>query len=129
MRAGQPLTMAALESWLARYRKAWEMRDPVRAAELFTPSALYYEKPFDAPKNGHAGIREYWQTVTADQRDIEVRAQAVAVTGNTGIARWSATFRLETTGARIDLDGVFILEFDAAGACTSLREWWHLQQR
>jgi hypothetical protein len=51
----------------------------------------------------------------------------IAVNGNTGVAHWSAKFRLASTGAMIELDGVFVLEFDANGQCTSLREWWHLR--
>jgi len=26
------------------------------------------------------------------------------------------------------LDGIFLIELDAGGKCTSLREWWHKQQ-
>ena len=35
----QDLTPAALEAWLARYKQAWEQRDPARAAALFTENA------------------------------------------------------------------------------------------
>jgi uncharacterized protein (TIGR02246 family) len=126
--AAQDLSLPELEAWLERYETAWETRDADRAAELFAADALYHEMPFDDPKRGRSGIREYWSTVTADQRDIDFRFEAVAAAGNTGVARWSATFRLESTGARIELDGVFVLAFDAAGSCTSLREWWHVRE-
>jgi ketosteroid isomerase-like protein len=124
----QGLTKSALEAWLARYESAWEMRDADRAAALFTPNALYHEMPFEAPKNGRAGIHDYWAMVTADQRDIDFRSEAIAVAGNTGVAHWSATFKLESTGAKVELDGIFVLELDASGACTSLREWWHVRE-
>ncbi len=65
------LSAAKLESWLSGYREAWEKRDAERAAQLFTENARYQEMPFDAPKSGRAGIREYWSGVTADQRDVE----------------------------------------------------------
>ena len=74
------LSTAKLESWLSGYREAWEKRDAERAAQLFTENARYQEMPFDAPKSGRAGIREYWTGVTADQRDIEFKSQAIAVT-------------------------------------------------
>ena len=41
-----------------------------------------------------------------------------------GVAHWSAVFKLESTGKRVALDGVFVLTFNAAGQCTLLREWW-----
>jgi len=123
----QDVSTATLERWLAGYEQAWETRDAARAAELFTADARYREMPFDAPKIGQGGIRDYWSMVTADQRDIDFKSQVVSVTGQTGIAHWSATFTAASTGARVELDGVFVLTFDAAGLCTELREWWHVR--
>ena len=125
--SAQPLTTAALEKWLAGYERAWESRDAARAAELFTPNASYHEMPFEAPKAGQAGIREYWSSVTADQRDIDFKSQVIGVNGQTGVAHWSATFTAASTGARVELDGVFVLTFDENGRCSELREWWHLR--
>ncbi len=105
----QSLTAAALEAWLARYKQAWEQRDPAHAAALFTDDAPYHEMPFDAPKAGRAGIRDYWATVTADQRNVDFKSQVVAVNGQTGVARWSASLTSAASGTRVELDGVFIL--------------------
>ena len=91
--SAQQLTAAALEKWLTGYERAWEQRDANAAAELFTPNASYHEMPFEAPKAGQAGIREYWAQVTADQRDIDFKSQVISVTGQTGVAHWSATLR------------------------------------
>ena len=122
------LSNAKLETWLSGYRDAWEKRDAERAARLFTEDARYQEMPFDAPKNGRAGIREYWSGVTADQRDVEFHSQTISVNGNTGVAHWSAKFKQASTGMTVELDGVFVLEFDPkSGLCSTLREWWHVR--
>jgi hypothetical protein len=125
--SAQELTTAALQAWLTRYGQAWEQRDPVQAAALFTENAPYHEMPFDAPKAGRAGIRDYWTTVTADQRDVDFKSQVVAVNGRTGVARWSASLKSASSGSRVELDGVFVLQFDASGLCSELREWWHVR--
>lgn len=125
--SAQQLTQAALEAWLLNYEQAWEQRDASRAAGLFTENAVYQEMPFDAPKMGRGGIRDYWTTVTADQRNIDFKSQVVAVSGRTGVARWSASLTSASTGARVELDGVFVLTFDASGLCSELREWWHVR--
>lgn len=127
--SAQELTAASLEAWLARYEQAWEQRDPAQAAALFTENAPYHEMPFDAPKAGRAGIRDYWATVTADQRDVDFKSQVVAVNGRTGVARWSASLNSASSGVRVELDGVFVLQFDASGLCSELREWWHVRTR
>jgi hypothetical protein len=122
------LSTAKLDTWLSGYREAWEKRDAEHAAQLFTENARYQEMPFDAPKSGRAGIREYWSGVTADQRDVEFHAQTIAVNGNTGVAHWSAKFKQASTGMTVELDGVFVLEFDPkTGLCSTLREWWHVR--
>jgi hypothetical protein len=121
------LNSTAVTSWLARYKEAWEQRDPAQAASLFTEHAPYHEMPFDAPKAGRSGIRDYWATVTADQRDVEFSSQLIAVTGQTAVARWSARLRSASSGVRVELDGVFILTFDPNGLCSELREWWHVK--
>jgi ketosteroid isomerase-like protein len=119
----------ALEAWLERYKAAWQSRDAELASSLFSVDATYHEMPFDPPIIGRDSIRDYWTRVTADQRDINFRAQPIAVNGNTGVAEWTATFRSQSSGVTIELNGVFVLEFDSAGLCTHLREWWHLRQR
>ena len=102
-------------------------RDAAAAGALFTADATYHEMPFDPVKQGRAAIQDYWKTVTADQRDIQFESKVIAVNGNTGVAHWKATFKAQSTGATIALDGVFVLEFAASGQCKSLREWWHVK--
>jgi ketosteroid isomerase-like protein len=125
--SAEQLTSAALERWLAGYEQAWESRDAARAAELFTPDALYRETPFDEPKKGQTGVHQYWSSVTADQRNIDFKAEILGIDGQTGIAHWSATFTSASTGAPFELDGIFVLTFAEDGRCSELREWWHLR--
>lgn len=121
-----PLDAARVQQWLAGYEAAWESTDADAAAELFTTDARYYETPYAEPFVGRAGIAEYWSDVTADQREIDFEAEVVAVDGNIGVAHWSVRF-LVAEDATIELDGVFVLEFDADGLCSELREWWHMR--
>ena len=125
--SARPLTSAALDAWLKDYEQAWELRDADRAAALFTEDARYHEMPFDPPKLGRKGIRDYWTTVTADQRNVDFKFEIVAVNGQTGVARWSASLISASSGVRVELDGAFVLTFDAGGLCSELREWWHVR--
>jgi hypothetical protein len=83
--------------------------------------------PFDAPKAGRSGIRDYWATVTADQRNVHFESQVLAVDGQTGVAHWSASLTAASGGVRVELDGAFVLTFDDDGLCSELREWWHVR--
>lgn len=118
----------AAENWLGRYGQAWEQGDPHLAAQLFTQDCRYYETPFAEPAVGRDGVLKYWQAVPEGQADVAFRSQVLAVVSQTVIARWSATFTRTASGARVALDGVFVLEFDEAGSCRTLREWWHREE-
>ncbi len=120
------LTMADLTTWLDAYGDAWESRDPDSAASLFAEDASYKVTPYEDAHIGRSGIRQYWESVTANQRNVEFEHQPLSVTGNTGIAHWSAQFDVEPSKTHIELDGIFVLEFDEDGKCRQLSEWWHL---
>lgn len=121
------LTMSGLTNWLDAYGDAWESKDPDKAANLFSTDASYRVTPYEEPHSGPDGIREYWANVTAGQRNIQFQHQPLAVAGNTGFAHWSATFDVDPDGTSLNLDGIFILDFDENGQCQQLREWWHLK--
>jgi steroid delta-isomerase len=112
-----------LMHWLEAYGAAWESKDAAAAAALFAENASYQETPYAEPFVGRAAIRDYWAEVTADQSGIEFESAIVAISGMTGVARWSAKF--ESAEAPVELNGIFVLEFEADGTVASLREWWH----
>ena len=118
---------SVLESWLQKYGAAWQARDAAAAGRLFSGQATYRDSPYRPVMQGRAAIEEYWRTETADQRDVTFESSVISVSGNTGVAHWSATFKLASKDTTVTLDGVFVLEFDASGQCKSLREWWHVK--
>lgn len=115
-----------LTAWLNEYGRAWEARDPDRAAALFSEDARYYEDPFGAPAHGRDGIRAYWANATGRQTDVTFSHDRVCVSRATAVARWAATFTRTPGGTAARLDGVFVLRFDGDGLCRELREWWHI---
>lgn len=120
------LTMTELSNWLDAYGEAWESRDADAAVRIFSEDASYRVTPYEEPHAGRSGIHDYWAGVTENQRNVRFEHQALSVSGNTGIAHWSAKFNVEPDGTKLELDGIFVLEFDQDGNCRRLREWWHL---
>jgi ketosteroid isomerase-like protein len=125
---GHTVKFEDIEHWLYEYREAWQNRQPDQAAALFADNAEYFETPFDAPARGPDAIREYWEDVPRSQEDITFQSRVLAVAGDTAIAHWQARFRRVPSGREVELDGVFVLVFNRAGLCTSLREWWHRRE-
>ncbi len=122
----QDVARAHVEQWLASYESAWESRSADMAAALFTPDARYRDDPFKPAHEGREAIHAYWAGVTADQSAIDFTSSVEVVAGNTAVAPWHAEFTQTSTGAKIVLDGVFILKFAQGGLVSDLKEWWHI---
>jgi hypothetical protein len=117
-----------LERWLEAYGRAWETLDAKAAAELFTVDATYQETPFVASLKGRSAILEYWRHVARTQEKVRFRFEIVSCDGDYAVARWNSRFVRLPMRLQVELDGIFLLTFDAGNRCTSLREWWHRRE-
>ena len=120
------LDPARWSAWLDGYKAAWELRDPERAAALFTENAAYRETPFDPPFEGRAAIRDYWAKAVSGQRDVTFTYEPLGCAGDEGYCRWHAAFTGAAGGEKIDLDGIFRCRFDG-DLVSRLEEWWHIR--
>jgi hypothetical protein len=112
-----------LRGWLDAYGRAWEQRSPDAAAEIFSEDATYHETPFSEGMRGRDAIRAYWATAADHQKDVAFRYEIVNV--SPAVVLWQASYTKARSDEPTNLDGVFLLEFDAENRCSSLREWWH----
>ena len=119
----------SFESWLEAYGRAWRNRDAQAAADLYADDGTYQVTPFVEAMRGRRAIFNYWSNVAQTQRDIEFGYEILAVTKETGIARWRASFVIVPQGLQTRLDGIFLISLGADGRCRSLREWWHKEQK
>ena len=117
-----------LSGWLEAYRRAWEHRDAEAAAGLYAENATYQETPFSPPMHGREEILNYWKNVARTQEDIHVECEIIALAGAHCFAHWRASFVRLPMRIRLELDGIFLLTFEAGNRCTSLREWWHRRE-
>jgi ketosteroid isomerase-like protein len=115
-----------LDDWLKQYRQAWEERDDVAVAALFTRDAVYRSHPFREPHVGTAAIRAYWRRATSLQVGAAVWFGEPIVDGRRVAVEWWATMQDE--GAQVTLPGCLVLRFGADGRCEELREYWHLER-
>ena len=114
------------EQWLKAYQKAWESRDSKAAARIFTEDCEYYWTPLDPPARGPAGVAAAWEGAVSLQRDVLFKFEILAMTGNTGIAKWRADFVQLPAKSKVRMEGVLTGEFPEPGKCRIFREWWHI---
>jgi SnoaL-like protein len=115
--------------WLEKYGRAWKSCDAHAAATLFADDGSYQVTPFAPPMRGQEAILEYWHGVCETERNIQFGFEILAVTGETGVARWWVSFLIVPQQLDTKLDGVLVITLDRTGRCSSFREWWHKEQR
>lgn len=123
------VTREGIDAWLFRYGAAWEARDGEAAAQLFSDDALYCWGPHEPPLQGRNAIGKRWSQATNDQRDVRFRHEVLGIDSDRVFARWWSTFVRISTGRRVELDGVFVLDFSDGDCCHRLQEWWLARER
>ena len=123
------LTVAQFDEWLKAYKAAWETRDPAAAAALFTADVAYHWTPYDPPQLGRAAITAAWEGAVHGQKDVRFRYEVLAVEGMRGIAHWNTRLTSVPAGESVELDGIFVVEFEGPGLCQLFREWWHVRSK
>lgn len=121
------LDRAHFEDWLARYRRAWEERDPAQAGALFTENAVYAETPFNPPMRGRSEIESYWADAVSRQKDVRFSSEVLACNGNQGLCRWHVALTSVPEGSAVELDGIFRCLFADNGLVETFQEWWHVK--
>ncbi len=115
----------AFSRWLTAYGRAWSQRDPDAMTALFASGATYREDPFGAATNGRDAIRADWVDIAKHQKDIHFSYEVLSANQQRGVAHWAASFVRRPSKEVVQLDGILMATFNAAGQCTEFREWWH----
>lgn len=114
-----------VQSWLSAYGRAWEQKEIDTFLGLFTHDVRYYWTPFEEPKQGRERLAQAFESAVARQESIKFRSTVLCADGQRGLAHWHCSFDRVPGGRRVELDGVFQMEFDSDGRCRVFREWWH----
>jgi uncharacterized protein (TIGR02246 family) len=117
------LTPGDGQDLFARFKHAWEKRDPDAMLELFGDDAEYRVDPFMQPLTGAVAIREYWNAIAAEQVHVDFDVQRVWVSGRTVLASWHAAFTRAVGSERIRIRGFSSVEIDDAGRIARMRDW------
>jgi hypothetical protein len=110
------------------YIRAWVDQDVDLIETIFTDTATYHERIFEAPIRDRQGIRAYWKAkVVESQANIKCELLNLYLDGNTAIVEWEAEFDDLVQKVRKRMREVAILVFEGQ-LIASLREYWASQQ-
>jgi len=117
------MTKKQLDNWLNKLGKAWEERDPQKAASLFTRDVVYYESPFEKPCSSWKEVLNLWLEVPKNQKNIKFGYEVIMVLRNLGLAHWTASYSKIADNTEKHLDGVFLVSLNTKGLCTFFKQW------
>lgn len=112
------------KNFLAKYKQAWESRDPELAAGLFTRDARYQQNPSSEPIIGREAIHDYWAAATSRQQDIHFEISSFVHGGYVLAAEWTCSYLDRSSGERKELAGMFFADFYGKQV-RNFREYWH----
>lgn len=126
------MTRDDLQRWLDRYIEAWRTYEQAAIEDLFGEDAEYRGHPEDEPVQGRTAIVASWLAPSgnASGRDAPgtwaATYEAFAVDGNRGVARGRTTYWTDASRSTVEHEyfNVFLMEFDAAGRCSSFTEYY-----
>jgi hypothetical protein len=118
----KPIRHAAIESWLERYRLAWEQGDAGDWIEwAFTEDAVFRHHPLRPPSCGHDEIRLHLRRQAAILGDAEVRFGRPVIGGATASVEWWST---ATDGTHeVTTAGALFVRFAPDGRVAELRRY------
>lgn len=117
------LTPGDGQDLFARFKRAWEGRDPDAMLELYADDAEYRIDPFMEPLMGLLAIREHWNGVVAAQDNIEFDAERVWANGRTILGSWHVALTERASADRVRIRGFSTMELDDHGRIVRMREW------
>ena len=110
---------ARFKDWLAAYERAWRTPGTEVLRELFVDDASYRTSPYEEEYRGLAAIAEMWEREREGPDEaFEMRAEIVAVEGDTGVARVEVRYGDPVVKEYRDL---WVVRLDDDGRCLALR--------
>lgn len=110
-----------VKRWVTGYETAWRTAGTSGLVELFALDATYLRSPYEEPVTGLDQIGRMWEDEREGPDEIfTLTSEIVAVEGGTAVVRLEVRYGDPVEQEYRDL---WVIDFDAAGMCTSFEEW------
>lgn len=110
-------------AWVDEFMEGWKDRDVERVMAMIAEDCAYYETVFDKPCRDTRAIREFWEVVPENQKDIEYSYEVLAENENNGIIHFRLTRTTLPDERRVEMDGIFQVSLDDDGKCALFKQW------
>ncbi len=106
------------------YFKALRAMDQQAWVNTFAADAISYDPVGAPPTKGHQKLGEFFQTITAAFKEVDLTEDQVFVAGNSAAVKWTGS-GVSRAGRKVHFEGIDVFEVNEAGKIQSLRAYWN----
>ena len=104
--------------------KGWSDLDPDSVMELFDKQNIeYYEEATDEPVTTWQGVKELWDVVPDNQKDIQFSSKIIHQKNGYALINWQVKRYCISKKTNQLKDGIFEVRLNKSGKCIYFKQW------
>ena len=106
------------------YFAAIRAMDIPAIVRTFSEDAVTYDPVGTPANNGHKGIEEFFQTITAAFKECGLTEDEMFIAGNCAAVKWTGR-GVSKQGKKVKFEGIDTFEINESGRIQLLRAYWN----
>ncbi len=111
------------EKWIKEFMESWKNLDYKKTLNTLDQNIEYYENPIDNPCKNFDEVKNLWNIVKDNQKDIVYEYKIILYNENTCIINWQMTRTMIKDQIKQEIDGIFQISLNTEGKCTYFKQW------
>jgi len=106
------------------YFAAIRAMDQQAWVNTFAEDAISYDPVGALPTRGHQKLGEFFETVTAPFKELDLKEDEIFIAGNGAAVKWSGR-GISKQGRKPHFEGIDVFEVNEAGKIQTLHAYWN----
>jgi steroid delta-isomerase len=117
------MSPASIRQVVADYFAATRAMDVEAWLRTFAEDAVTYDPVGGPPVRGHAGLRQFFDSIAQVVEQLSITEEHVYVAGNGAAVKWLGR-GVGTNGREVTFEGIDVFEVNAGGKIQTLWGYW-----
>ncbi len=106
------------------YFAAFRAIDEEAWVRTFAEDAVTYDPVGASPTKGHQKLREFFQTITAAFKEVDLTEDEVFIAGNGAAVKWTGRC-VSKQGRKVHFEGIDVFTVNEDGKIERLEAYWN----
>ncbi len=109
--------------WINDFMLSWKNLESDKTISLLSEEVEYYENPIDKACGTFDEVKELWDVVDTNQKDISYKYEIICYDDNNCIVNWQMQRLFIPTNEIQEIDGIFQISLTDEGLCKYFKQW------